>query len=277
MYVINISAQTFENNFLGEDFILYKDVLFKLKEDAKLGFDYTFYNNLKHCQNIFDNNVIYPEKEYTFNTKKDSLKNRIFKVENIIGKDGKAFKRSSYFDKPIFILRDTLNKQIIYYKYDMENEFNFPFLTSQIDLNIDELCKKLERKVDDFTDEIKIHSPIIDGGNLSRMIVYKIISKNESNYYLGLYTQGITVNVGEKDAIILFDDGTKMYSQTEIKVEAGKKGFNYSTLILLTQPDIETLITKKIKKFRLFIHDQEINPIMAEKFKVYVKCIVEAQ
>ena len=270
------TAQTFQENFLGEDFMQYKGALLKLKEDAISGFSHTFYNDLKYCQKMYDDNVIYPDSKYSFKTVQDSLKNRVFKVENIVDKDGNTFAGGSYFDKPIFVLKDTKTDQTIYYKYDKKYDFNFPFLTSEIELDTEALCAKIERRVDDFTDQVSLNSPIIDGRQLASMIIYKTIKGSKTVYSLSLQTYGSTVNVGESGAIILFDDGTKMNKPSEkISVDTDDRGFEYSAFITLSETEVKSLTTKKIKKFRLYIYDEEVNPGEADKFTHYVQCVID--
>jgi hypothetical protein len=269
----NTYSQVFKPNFLGEDFLLYKGVYFKLQEDATSGFNHAFYKDLANCQSHYDSNVIYPDSQYNFNTVKDSLANRIFKVENIIDKSGATFTGSSYLDKPIFVLKDTLNNQFIYYKYDSKYEHNFPFNTSKTVIDEKALCSRLERQIDEFTGEIKINSPMMNGSEISSLIVYKNINKVHTSYYLSLETHGSTAVVDGKGATILFTDGTKWTKPVKIDVDVDTKGFNYSAFISLTQTDIATLSNKKIKKFRLYIYDEEVSSNEADKFKAFLKCI----
>ena len=194
---INLTNKTFESNFLGDDFLQYKGVLLKLNEKAITGFDFAFYKDLKYCQSAYDNNVAYPDAKYNFNTAKDSLLNKIFIVEDIIDKTGATYNNinSLLLDKPIFSLIDLKTKQRLYYKYDSKYDFNFPFNTSKILLDETILCSKIDRKVDDFTGNIKLNSPIIKNTELSSVIVYKDISKTLTSYYLSLRTYGSTVVV----------------------------------------------------------------------------------
>lgn len=272
----SLNAQTFMQNYLGGDFMMYKGVLFKLNESAISGFSHAFYSDLRYCQRMYDNNVIYPDTKYTFNTQKDSLLNKIFRVEDIIGKDGNPFLGNSYSEKPIFLLRDTTSKQSIYYIYDKEYEHNFPFLTTKITFDMNAICSNIEYQKDDFTSEITISNPVIEGGSVSPMILYKVIKGGKTAYYLSLQAYGTTINVGATGAIILFDNGTKMNKPTaKVDVEYDGTGYAYSTWIPLTEIEAKTLTTKKINKFRLYIYDEEVNPGFAEKFTVYVKCVLE--
>lgn len=280
IFGIKSNSQPFEHNFLGEDFLQYKGVLFILKKDLISNYAHTFYADLKYCQSAFDNNVIYPNSTYTFNTEKDSLINRVFIVENIIDKNGTTWDNKvtkSYSDKPIIVLKDTLTKQIIYYMYDEKYEHNFAFNTSKILYDEKVYCSKVERTVDDFTGEIKVRSPISSGGKISSMIIYKNINKGRTVYYLSLRTYGSTVNTNESGVVILFTDGTKWARQTKIDVDAESSGFEYSAFTTLTPADLITFSTKKIKKFRLYIYDEEVNSSDAEKFKLFVKCVKQTK
>jgi hypothetical protein len=278
---LKVQAQTtFEHNFLGDEFYLYKGVLLKLIDNPISGFGHTFYSDLKYCQSSYDNNVIYPDTKYNFNTVKDSLMNRIFLIENIVDKTGQEWNESSktdYSAKPLFVLKDTLSGQKIYYKYDKEYEHNFPFNTSKITYPADYFCSKIEKEKDEFTNELKFSSPLMSGRQISPMTIYKHINKGKSVYYLSLRTNGSTVNVNESGVIILFQDGTKWTRASKIDVDAGSNGFDYSAFISLTPADLLTFTTKKIKKFRLYIYDEEVNSSDADRFKLFTECIKNAK
>lgn len=279
--LFKINAQTtFEQNYLGHEFFLYKGSYLKLIENPISGFNYTFYSDLKYCQSEYDNNVIYPDTKYKFVTNKDSLKNRVFLVEDIVDKTGKQWNeesKSDYFAKPIMLLKDTSSGQKIYYKYDKQYEHNFPFNTSKINYPTDYFCSKVDKQIDDFTNELKFSSPLMNGRKLSPIIIYKHVNKGKAVYYLSLRTYGNTVNVNESGVIILFEDGTKWNRASKIDVESDSNGYEYSAFITLTSADLITFSTKKIKKFRLYIYDETINPSDAEKFRIYTQCIKVAK
>lgn len=274
-----LTAQDFQENFLRDDYMMYKGAYFKLKENpSSSSFRNSFYADLEHCQEYFSNNVIYPDVEYNFKTVPDSLENRIFLVEDITGKDGKAYTASSIMDMPILKLRDTMNNQVIYYWYNKRDEYSFPFLTSNIKIDIEVLCSKIKKKTDDFTDEIKINSPIIDGGKSAPVILYKTIKNGKAIYDLRLQSYGNTPSVDGKGVIILFEDGTKM-NKPAIKIDVGvdKSRYVYSAYIQLTETEVKSLSIKKINKFRLYVYDQELKQVYAEKITNYVKCVMEAE
>jgi hypothetical protein len=278
---LKVTAQTtFEQNFLGEEFSLYKGVLLKLIDNPISGFGHAFYSDLKYCQSAYDNNVIYPDTKYNFNTVKDSLMNRIFIVQSIIDKTGKEWNetaKTDYYAKPLFVLKDTLTGQKIYYIYDKDYEHNFPFNTSKINYPADYFCSKIEKEKDEFTSQIIFSSPLMSGGQISPITIHKYINKGKAVYYLSLNTTGSTVNVNETGVIILFQDGTKWTRASMIDVDAGSNGFDYSAFITLTPADLITFSTKKIKKFRLYIYDEEVNSSDADRFKLYTECIKNAK
>ena len=75
----------------------------------------------------------------------------------------------------------------------------------------------------------------------------------------------------------MFTDGTKLTKPTEKIDVKYDKGYEYSAFITLTTADLTTLNTKKVKKFRLYIHDETVSSVEADKFKLYVSCIRKAK
>jgi hypothetical protein len=274
------AQNSFSYNFLGEDFQLYKGIQLRLAEETFSGFNYSFYSDLKYCQTNDNSNVIYPNKNNVSTTVKDSLKNRVFNVENIIDKSGKDWNESSIkenFDKPIFLLKDIANGQIIYYRFDKENETKFPFITSKINYPIDYFCSQIQEQKDEINNEIKLSSPLIRGNKILPLTISRYVNNGKSIFYLSLNAKGNTVNVNQKGVTVLFQDGTKWTKACKIDVQAGYSGYDYSAFITLTKNDLITFSTKEIKKFRLYIYDTEINPSDASKFRMYTECIMKAK
>ncbi|WP_312297872.1 hypothetical protein [Chryseobacterium sp.] len=276
---IKTYAQKFEDIFLANDFVLYKNTKVKLKQDLiGVNFSHNFYCDLKDLQKDYDNKVLYPSAAYNFQTEKDSLKNRVFIIENIIGKDGKTFntENSGYFDSPIFILKDEVKAQTIYYKYDKKFEHNFPFLVADINYPVDFFCSQLSENDDDFTNEKTIRTPMTEGNNLAPASLTKVSKKGRpSAYYLSLRAYGNTVNVNERGIILIFEDNTKWIKNAEIDVEADKDSYEYSVFITLSQNDLKLFSSKRIKKFRLYIYDATLNAGFASKFLNYTKCLLK--
>ena len=95
LFSAKIYSQNYSENFLGDEYELYKGVKAKLKDDLiAVDFSHNFYGDLAELQKKYDGKVLYPSSKYNFVTEKDSLKNRTFLIENIIGKDGNPFDKS---------------------------------------------------------------------------------------------------------------------------------------------------------------------------------------
>ena len=296
MIAINATtnAQEFKENFLGENFMEYKGSLFKINEVSKSGFTLSFYSSLKYCQSPYNKNIIYPNINFKSETEKDSLINRIFKVEDIIGKNGKTYSGGAYIDKPIFVLIDTATNETIYFLYDKLNNDKFPFLNnaSKIELtqnikndpskisnseNSKIWCYEVEREIDDFTNEIIINSRIVFYNKTSPVTIYKYINKNVITYYLSLKTYGFTPIALEKGVIILFEDGSKLNKpNVNIDIQVTQNAnYEYSAFFRITTSELSILRSKKIKKFRLYIFDEIINEEFSIRFPEYVKCVMD--
>jgi hypothetical protein len=268
--MIPLAAQSqdgFKPYFLGEDFLFYKGSLFIINPNGNSDYGHSFYASLDECMDSYSNKVIYPSAQYSFNTERDSLLNRVFRVDDIV-QDSK----SSWNPKIVFLLKDTLRDDTIYFVYDKKYEHSFPFWVNEIKSFGSEYIKsKFEKRVDDFTSEVTISTPILTNSEISPVILYKIIKNGVAHYYISLNTTGSTVNVGEKGVIVLFTDGTKWTRQTEIDVDASSRGFNYSAWITLTSSDLLTFQNKTIKGFKLYIYDEYVALPVAERFKAFVK------
>ncbi|SHE42611.1 hypothetical protein [Pedobacter caeni] len=272
------TAQKFTNNYLADDFKFYKGALLKLNPEATYGFNHSFYEKMEYVRQSYDGRMIYPQREHHLGTQRDSLLNRVFSVQNIVNRSGGDYNDEIYLEDPILVLQDTLSKQLIYYVYNAKYEHAFPFLTSPIKYNERELCSRIERYVDDFTGKITINSPMFSGTRMNKMGIDKVVKKGKVAHYLSLNTNAGTLNVRKRGAYIIFTDGTKWSRPTEeIDVDADKDGYRYSAFITLTASDLLTFSTKEIKKFRLFIYDENVNPAVGVKFRTYVKCVRKAK
>ena len=82
------------------------------------------------------------------------------------------------------------------------------------------------------------------------------------------------LSYGGKGGIILFTDGTKMILQNKINVSYSGDNYNYNSFISLSQNDLLILSKKEIKKFRLYIYDEDVNHWDAVKIKNYIKLLL---
>jgi len=268
------AAQTFGPNFLGEDFALYKGTLFRLVDNPISGLTYAFYAHPKDGKSLVDAKVLYPDVKYSFKSVADSLSGRIFRVTDIVNEEGLPYTHSFLAKQPYLVLTDTLTKQVIYFKYDSKYEHNFIFLTTPVELDAAVLCTKITRRVDDFDGQISIESPLIENKKLSPMTIHKVIDGSKTEYYLHLRASGLTVTVGETHVIVLFVDGTKWTRENKIDVEVDD-GFQYKAFIKLNATDLALFSNKQVNKFRLYIHDNTMDPLGAKKFTHFVQCVMD--
>ena len=138
------------------------------------------------------------------------------------------------------------------------------------------LCSKIQRSVDEMTDKITLMTPSEEA--IPPIKLAKVISKKDTLYLFRLRTIGNTLNIGETSVIILFSDGTKMTKQTKIGTDLNEDNtWLYKANITLTSEELNIISTKTIKKFRLFIYDQDVKEQEATDFKAYVNCIIKAK
>ena len=200
----------------------------------------------------------------------------MFKVVEILDSDSLPFLGNAYYDNPIFLLKDTLTQQNVFFIYNPWNEYLFPFLISQEEIDSNIFCSRIEKKSDDFTNEVSYSTPFYEGKDLIPLVFYKIIKGGNKTYYLSLTANGNTVVVDGKGVIILFEDGTKINKpNVKIEVNAKSDGYEYSAFFPLTVQEIQFLKNKKITNYRLYIFDNKLNKSFAEKLKYYSKCLLE--
>jgi hypothetical protein len=138
----------------------------------------------------------------------------------------------------------------------------------------------ITREVDDFTNEVTLRSPMISPfARASDAVFYpiginKYINKNVVTYYLSLETHSVSVSSGNKGVIVLFTDGSKWQRPSEkVDVNVDDHHFRYSAFIRLSAADLQVFSNKQIKKYRLYIYDEELTSEFADQFRGYVKCI----
>ena len=256
------NAQVFEPNFLGRNYESYKGVAFRIQPNAvKEGFQYSMYSDLTSCATMA-NNILFPVSTDNNTTSVDSLLNRVFVVEEII----------DTLHTIVFLLKDKLNAQRIFFRYDPATKEYFPFNTSAITKNYKKVCAEVRRVVDDFTQEVRLNTPV-----QSSMTMYKYITKSKVTYYLSLGTAGNTSVFDGKGVTVLFNDGTRWSRNEKIDIDLNGSGYGYTAFIHLTPADILAFSSKTIKKFRLYIFDEDVELEAANDFKTYVKCIKGAK
>lgn len=285
---VGLYTQDFRPIFLGNDYLHYENALFKVDSidvmqreilgDMINSFDkaqlrhpkFILHKTLESATSVIaiQNDILYPTS--LDHTSYDSIKNNIYIVEGF---------HENY--KPIFILRDSFTNQKVYFTYDPLNNYNFPFIV-KFGIEEQEIIKsKIERNVDNITNEITIKSPHINSDNSKNDIVfYKIIKGMNVSYYLELKAFGYEPHVMKKGAIIMFDDGSKISKpNAEIETSVHSEGsipYEYSTYFKLTLSDIEQLKNKAIKQYKLYVEDRFVlNLAESDLIKSYVNYVIE--
>lgn len=208
-----------------------------------------------------------PKGDFDFESRVEDVlkyKNVEFLVDSIFGfQDENEFPNSK-----IFRLKTKNTNEILYYKYQFDDASEF--LVTELDkVLFGKYCESLvDREVDDFTQEIKINSPIL--GSVGT--IYKYINKGKSKYYLrfSIGSNGIYKGRG---VYVLFTDGSK-WSRPSEDVDVGySDGFDNKVFMDLTLADLEVFKKKTIKKIRLYIHDKDVEVSDGEKFRTFVSIV----
>lgn len=259
---ISSFSQEYKKVYLGKDVNAYKGLQMKFENGYIFGTRYYFYSTPPKKE--YEKPVYKPTVDYDFETDTAAIANREFLVVNV-----NKFNTNSYPDeKYIFELKDILNNETIYFVYNNQLEYSFPFLVKGFSYTTDYVKADLESEVDDFTNEKKIFTPL-----LKDVSIMKIIKKGVPVYYLSLRTYGSTLNYRGKGVLLLFKDGTKWNKPEEkIDVKIAKGNWEYTAFVRLSQADVNLFSNKIINKFRLYIYDNK-TPDITEKFMYYMKAI----
>ena len=262
-----VNSQVYTRLFFGPNIDSYKNVNLKFNDASILGLAHSFYSELPKIN--FEEPVYKPEKIFTYKTDIVFLKGREFTVLDVL-----PFTTSRITgDKSVFKLKDIYNNEIIYYVYNHQNEYEFPFKVSS-SKSIDSFFSKyITRKDDEFTGDISLFSPLTKD-----ISIYKSIKAGNTNpeYFLNLKTIGLTLNYDGKGVIILFKDGTK-WSKGDEKIKVNiinGEGWGYSAFIKLTKDDLILFASKEINKFKLYIYENN-SPQDTDKFVYYTQAIMK--
>ena len=258
-------GQEFKKVFLGKDWNAYKGLHLKYKVGTIGGTTYNFYSS--QPTKSFQDPVYGRTRQYSFVTDTNTIKDRDFLVVNVT-----PFNTSAYQNRnALFELND--GKETLYFIYDSQYDFNFPFEVKGFDYTSDYLSKNIEKDVDDFTDDVTLRTPLMNDMSITKSIKKGSI---KPTYYLSLETRGSTLNYNGKGVIILFKDGTKwVRSEEKIDVKVVKgDGWGYRAFITLTEQDLQMFSTKEVDKFRLYIYDNQ-SPDDTDKFVFYTQAIVK--
>jgi len=274
-----VFSQSFEKLYMGTNYTFYLNTEIKVDLDNySEGFYSCWFTDLRKVGTYSTNGILYPKSKGSGSTDETKLKDKIFKVIDIINVDGTKFNKNPRVDNPIFKLKDITSGDIVFFLYKTRNCTSyrgFPFTTKK---NMDDydFCSEIIKRGDEFTDEI-FHTGRIKSTLGNYQIITKSVKNGVENIYLSLTVPGRTVNVMKKGVILLLDDKTKI-NLPGVDVEcnvSSKGGYEYYSFIELTKEQIEILKVKEIDKIRLYIYDSDLNGSTSYKLKEYLNCLIE--
>ncbi len=193
---------------------------------------------------------------------------------NLFNKIFKVIKIDKYIDvmsKVKFKIKlDNPETGVIYFDYNPKEQSWFPFeVIGGIEYPKDFFCKDISVSADKFTNDTTYYSE-----NSEDISIYKIKKGEKSNIYLSIKAIGYSLNTSAKGVILLLDNNQKI-ERPEQKIDvkyASVSNYSYSTLIKLTENEIELLVKNAITDSRLYIYDSQYR--FSKKISEYIKCIL---
>lgn len=280
LYGFAATIQAQDTN-LKEDYQLFQNAIVTIDTSApNSAFTNTFFVSEQDAKNGDDKtNVLYASSydqvggnNWWRVTDKAKLADRVFKITAVNTLELRHVPKEMF--DALLQLTDTLTKEVVYFTYAFPFSQLPPFLTNTQLLKKDFLCNKLDKEADEFTDERSFSVPFY-----FYMPVYlkKVIKPgNIETYFLFLKTRGGTPVINEKTAIVLFTDGTKLNLTATIDVTPTADDYKYSAVAVISKAQLDMLIAKTIKKFRVAIFDESIDDTYAKKIQMYADCIKKA-
>lgn len=134
---------------------------------------------------------------------------------------------------------------------------------------------KLIRNVDEFTDEVSIETPHYIKPNITKVI----LKNGKTEYYLYLSLHDSYCTVSGSGLTILFTDGTK-FNKPNVSVDCDYYGgdeYTYSSFVKLMQNEVITFSQKQIKKYKLYIFDENMPEHNAIDFMGMVECLIKSK
>lgn len=113
-----------------------------------------------------------------------------------------------------------------------------------------------------------------------RVSFLKITDNGISGIYIYAEAPSSSLKVGEKGAVFLLEDGTKISipeAQIEVKPSRNGQSYIYNTMHRLSDEEVNLLRKKKITDIRLYIFDAELFPPDAEAAIAGLNCLVDVR
>ena len=133
-----------------------------------------------------------------------------------------------------------------------------------------------------FSQSVKVTKDDFTGATEYRVGVYysPVLlygSSDKDEIYLSLHSYSWSLYYGD-GVKILFDDGSVLeYPKAKVDVTATQNSFSYSAYIEIDPKLKEKLLNNKIKKYKLYIFDNELTNRQAIKIKDGFKNLIEVK
>ena len=151
-----------------------------------------------------------------------------------------------------------------------------------VSLGQNKYAKDITYEVDKFDGKKTWYSPLLMKGlSIPNWVSFwKVDDGDIVATYIRLIITGASLSTGEKGAIVLFEDGTKLdFPDAEIDVEVSKYGYwQYSAFIQLGEKKLQHFIDKDINAFKLYIYPKEkFRKKDVERIKGWAKAIKDSK
>ncbi len=158
----------------------------------------------------------------------------------------------------------------IYFDYHPEFEYSFPFeVIGGLTLPEEFYCGKIKTTQDKFNTKTKMYTAYLDG--ISFM---KITENDTSKTYLSTKEIRSKRSVDEKGLTLLLDNGMEIQRPNitvDVKTNTIGNGYEYSTLIELTNDEVKTIIENKIVRSRFHVYEEVVT--RGEELSRLLKCM----
>lgn len=126
----------------------------------------------------------------------------------------------------------------------------------------------ITKRADSFNNSVIYETSLTGLLDFSPARMSKHISQKDTIYYLYLTAHGLTLNVGEKGVIVLFTDGSRWESMSDVATDSdyGSAGWRYSSFIRMTEEDLHVFSNKRISGFRLYVYERFLLKSESKKF-----------
>lgn len=139
-------------------------------------------------------------------------------------------------------------------------------------------CKGIKVEKDEFTDQVTISTPITKSTAYLPISFTRMPSKEGDILFAMFITKAYSFDVGKKGLYVIFEDGSKWIREdVEVRYKRSNNGYHVMATLALGEIEIIELQGKKVKKFKLYIHEKDVSPKDAEEFRNNVSCVMKTE